>query len=719
MLLAALACALPLAAACDSRGDGAGSSAPQGASGTPAEFDGTVRLGAALSETGKYSVEGKDSRQGYDTWERWVNEEYGGIRIGDDRYRAEIIYYDDESDADTAGNLVQRLIDEDEVDFLLGPYSSGLTTGTSAIAEANNVIMVEGNGTSDTMFERGFQNLFLVATIASDYTLSGVEALANQGAETAVIAHEDTSFPTAVALGAQRHLEANGVTVLATETYPKDIQDVSAIMTKFRDLNPDIFVGGGHYNDAVLFVNSAKELGFEPDGMLITVGPSNPKLIDELGVDVDGVLGPTQWEATMAYEGPYFGRAADYAAYYEQLWGEPPVYQAASATAAALALHLAIEAAGSTETDAVRNALRTLSADTFYGPISFDDRGVNDSKPMGMVQVQHGEIHVVAPGSAARARLQYPLGDGTGRISGESSAWGQLPQALVNGIALGGMYAVLVLGFSVIWSVMGVINFAHGEFVMIGAYFAWLADEWWGIDPFVSVAAVFVLMAALGYLTQRGLVNRVIDRPHLVSLLVMFGLAIILQNVMKLIFSADFRRTSTALDGSWHLADGLTVPVTKFWILIVALGVLGGLSVLLARTKLGKSIRAAAQNREAARIVGIDVGKVYVITFALCIGITGAAGALVSPVLAIQPFQGPPLTLKAFAITAVAGLGSIRGALGGAMVLGLVEAGLAIYVGGVGTNLAVVASFVILVVALVLRPQGIFGGLRPVNATAT
>ena len=719
VLLAALACALPLAAACDSSGDGAGSSAPQGASGTPPAFDGTVRLGAALSETGKYSVEGKDSRQGYDTWERWVNEEYGGIRIGDGRYRAEIIYYDDESDADTAGNLVQRLIDEDEVDFLLGPYSSGLTTGTSAIAEANNVIMVEGNGTSDTMFERGFQNLFLVATIASDYTLSGVEALANQGAETAVIAHEDTSFPTAVAQGAQRHLEANGVTVLATETYPKDIQDVSAIMTKFRDLNPDIFVGGGHYNDAVLFVNSAKELGFEPDGMLITVGPSNPKLIDELGTDVDGVLGPTQWEATMAYEGPYFGRAVDYAAYYEQLWGEPPVYQAASATAAALALHLAIEAAGSTETDAVRDALRTLSADTFYGPISFDDRGVNDSKPMGMVQVQHGEIHVVAPGSAARAQLQYPLGDGPGPPAGEPSAWGQLPQALVNGIALGGMYAVLVLGFSVIWGVMGVINFAHGEFVMIGAYLAWLADEWWGIDPFVSVAAVFVLMAALGYLTQRGLVNRVIDRPHLVSLLVMFGLAIILQNVMKLIFSADFRRTNTALDGSWRLTEGLTVPVTKFWILIVALGVLGGLSVLLARTKLGKSIRAAAQNREAARIVGIDVGKVYVITFALCIGITGAAGALVSPVLAIQPFQGPPLTLKAFAITAVAGLGSIRGALGGAMVLGLVEAGLAIYVGGVGTNLAVVASFVILVVALVLRPQGIFGGLRPVNATAT
>ena len=360
-------------------------------------FDGTIRIGAALSETGTFAVEGEDSRQGYDTWVRWVNEDYGGIRIGEDRFAAEIVYYDDESDADTAANLVQRLIDIDEVDFLLGPYSSGLTSGTSAIAEANGVLMVEGNGTSDTMFERGFENLFLVATIAGDYTKSAIEALAARGARTAVIAHEDTSFPTAVANGARRHLESNGVELLAVETYPKDIQDVSAIMTKFRNLDPDVFLGGGHYNDAVLFVNAADELGFEPDAMLITVGPSNPRLVEQLDDDIEGVLGPTQWEATMAYQGGWFGSAADYAAYYERLWGEPPVYQAASATAAALALHLAIEAAGSTETGAVRDALRSLRADTFYGPITFDGRGVNTAKPMGTIQVQDGAIRVVAP----------------------------------------------------------------------------------------------------------------------------------------------------------------------------------------------------------------------------------------------------------------------------------------------------------------------------------
>jgi branched-chain amino acid transport system substrate-binding protein len=371
-------------------------------------FVGTIKIGAALSETGKFSVEGKDSRQGYDTWVDWVNNDYGGIKLPDGAYQVEVVYYDDESDADTAANLVQRLIDEDDVDFLLGPYSSALTTGASAISEAAGVIMVEGNGTSDSIFERGFENLFLVATIGSDYTKTGIEAFAAQGAKTAVVAYEDTSFPTSVANGALDHLEANGIEVLAVETYPVDPTDLTPIISKFRDLDPDIFIGGGHYIDAVLFINASEDVGFDPDGMLITVGPSNPKLVDELGDSVTGVIGPTQWEATMAYEGPWFGSASDYAARYQSLWDEPPVYQSASATASALALHIAIEQAGTTDTDAVREALRSMDVETFYGPIKFDERGVNVAKPMGTVQVQDTGINVVAPDAAKVADLIYP-----------------------------------------------------------------------------------------------------------------------------------------------------------------------------------------------------------------------------------------------------------------------------------------------------------------------
>ena len=374
-----------------------------------AGFDGKIVLGAAVSDTGRYAREGQDTRQGYDLWLDWVNNEHGGIKVGDQNYEVEIIYYDDEGDPDTAANLVERLITEDEVDFLLGPYSSGLTMSTSAIAEKYGMIMVEGNGASESIFERGFQNIFAVLTPAGNYTQSALQALADLGAETVVVAYEDTAFPTSVGQGAIKWAEEYGMEVLAVETYPVEVADVSAIMTKFRDLEPDVFVGGGHFNDALLFVRAAEELGFNPDAMVITVGPSNPDFVTEVGNAANYILGPTQWEATMSWEDDWLGTPADYAERYENMWGEPPTYQAAESTATALALMAAIENAGSTDMDAVRQALYDLDVVTFYGPINFDETGKNVAKPMGAIQIQDGVINVVAPSEAAVAELQYPM----------------------------------------------------------------------------------------------------------------------------------------------------------------------------------------------------------------------------------------------------------------------------------------------------------------------
>ncbi|MEM7800053.1 MAG: amino acid ABC transporter substrate-binding protein [Chloroflexota bacterium] len=376
---------------------------------TSDRFDGTLKIGAAISESGKYAREGEDVRQGYTLWAEWVNEAYGGIKVGDQRYGVEIVYYDDESDPDTGANLTEKLITEDEVDFLLGPYSSSMTAAASAIAEKYNMIMVEGNGSSETLFERGFQNLFAVLTPAGNYTQSALESLAAQGAKSVVIAYEDTAFPTSVGEGAVMWAEAYGMEVLAVETYPKDVADVSAIMTKFRDLDPDVFVGGGHFNDALLFVAAAEELDFNPQGMVITVGPSNPQFVEEVGGMAEYIIGPTQWERTMSWEGPYFGSAATYGDIYEARWNESPTYQAAESTAAGLAIMAAIENAGSLEMDDVRSALRELDIETFYGPIKFDETGKNIGKPMGAIQVQDGAINVIAPEAAAIAPLAYPM----------------------------------------------------------------------------------------------------------------------------------------------------------------------------------------------------------------------------------------------------------------------------------------------------------------------
>jgi branched-chain amino acid transport system substrate-binding protein len=294
--------------------------------------DCTVRLGAAISETGNFAREGQWNQRGYDIWLDWVNGEGGGIQVGDQSCNAEIIYYDDESDPDTSARLYEKLISEDQVDFLLGPYSSGITLGTSAIAERYGVIMVEAHGASEALFERGFENLFAVLTPASYYTESALKALADSGAETVVIANRDETFSAAAADGAVQWANDYGMEVLARETYPPD-SDLTAIMTKFRDLDPDVFVGAGHFNDSVLFVRMAQELGFTPNAMMLTVGPDSPEFVEELGADADYIYGDSQWDRSMGYEDEFFGTAAEFGQHYFDLYGEWPPYQVASCVA--------------------------------------------------------------------------------------------------------------------------------------------------------------------------------------------------------------------------------------------------------------------------------------------------------------------------------------------------------------------------------------------------
>lgn len=286
-----------------------------------------------------------------------------------------------------------------------------------------------------------------------------------------------------------------------------------------------------------------------------------------------------------------------------------------------------------------------------------------------------------------------------------------LTQTLINGILIGGIYAVMMLGFSVIWGVMGVINLAHGDFLMVGAYLTWILNKTYGWEPFITLVVVMPVMFVFGYFIQRTLINRVIEKPILISLLVTYGLGIAMASTVKLIYTANPRITETALAGFWEFGN-VVLPITKSYVLIGALIMMTGLYLLLQHTRLGKSIRAAAQSKEAARMVGIEIDKVYAFTFAICIALTGAAGMLISPFSSINPFMGVDWTLKAFAITAMSGLGNIPGALMGGMVLGLVENLLATFVPGVGSNIGIISSFVLLVLVLITRPQGLFGGLR-------
>lgn len=287
-------------------------------------------------------------------------------------------------------------------------------------------------------------------------------------------------------------------------------------------------------------------------------------------------------------------------------------------------------------------------------------------------------------------------------------------QTLLQGILLGGFYAVMVLGFSIIWGVMGVINLAHGEYLMIGAYLAWIFSTSLGMDPFFSLVLIMPIMFVVGYVIQRVLINRIVERPHLMALLVTFGISIALANLVKWFYTADPRYINVWYSGSTEIA-GLTFPLAKTFMFIASIIIMIVLTIFLQRSRLGKSIRASAQNKNAARIVGIEINQVYAMTAGICIALTAAAGAMISLTVPVYPFMGPPLTLKAFTITAMGGLGRVPGALIGGLILGISEVMIARFVPGIGTNLGVAISFVLLVIVLIVRPQGILQGLRPMD----
>lgn len=369
-----------------------------------------IRFGATISLTGSYAREGRATQQGYDVWADFVNEQ-GGLQVGDKQYQVEIVYYDDQSDPATAADLAEKLIAEDEVDFLLGPYSSPITMAVSEVAERYQVPIVEGAGASEDLFERGYKYLFAVLTPASDYMKALLERTSQlePKPQTLAIATEDTIFPKSIAAGAQGWAAQYGIEVVAYEEFAKDATDLSPILTKFKALNPDIFIGTTYIETSMLLVRQAKKVDFSPRIMAFSVGPGSPSFVEGLGNDAEYTWGPTQWERGLSYKGPVFGSAADYAERFQQRYGEWPNYHNAEATAAAVAYQLALGQAGILDRQQVRDALASLDVETFFGPIRFDETGKNVAKPMVAVQIQNGQRVLVAPKEIQERDPIYPM----------------------------------------------------------------------------------------------------------------------------------------------------------------------------------------------------------------------------------------------------------------------------------------------------------------------
>ena len=374
----------------------------------------TVVLGAAVSLTGKYSTNGKNTQDGYELAVERINE-MGGVKVGDKTYKLKVVYYDDESTPARAAQLAERLISQDGVKFLLGPYSSGLTKAIAPITEKYKIPMVEGNGASLSLFDKGYRYLF--ATLSTtEYYLKEAVNLAAETAKAAgkepadlkvAMAFENDPFSQDIRAGVTEDAERWGMKVAIDDKLPPELNDMAATLTKVKALRPDLLVVSGHAKGATLVVRQTAEMKVDVP-MVATTHCDSAQVAETLGAAAESFLCASQWDRSLSYRDDWFGTAEEYAQRFENRFEYAPPYQAAESTAAVQVFVDAFSRAGSFDTEKVRDAIAATDMQTFYGNIKFDETGKNIAKPMVLYQVQGGEYKVVAPAKWASAQLMYP-----------------------------------------------------------------------------------------------------------------------------------------------------------------------------------------------------------------------------------------------------------------------------------------------------------------------
>ena len=279
-------------------------------------------------------------------------------------------------------------------------------------------------------------------------------------------------------------------------------------------------------------------------------------------------------------------------------------------------------------------------------------------------------------------------------------------QILLNGLLLGGLYALIAVGFSLVWGVLNVINILHGTFIVLGSYIAYFAHLYFGIHPFASVIISGSVLFCLGYVIQAGIINRVIAAPVLMTLTLTFGLDLLLNNAMLIAFTADYRKLIlTDSLGSYDLW-GLILPLNRAAGVGLAALLTFGLYRLLRDSNIGRAIVAVRMDREAATLMGVRVNRINAVTFALGALMAGAAGSIFSIIYPISPINSGLFLGKAFVICILGGLGSVPGAMIGGIALGVIESYGALFF---GPEHATTLAFVILIALLIFRPTGIMG----------
>lgn len=283
-------------------------------------------------------------------------------------------------------------------------------------------------------------------------------------------------------------------------------------------------------------------------------------------------------------------------------------------------------------------------------------------------------------------------------------------QALISGLMIGGVYALVAVGLTLIFGVMDIINFAHGEFLMFGMYAAYFASVLFGIDPYLTAVLALPTFFALGWAIQGTLIRPVVGKSHAIQILLTLGLSLLMQALAQYFFSADFQSLKLDYAHSTMQIAGTRVGWTRVAAFAISMGLCGALWIFLQRTDTGRALRACAEEHEGSLAVGIDLGRMYKIAFGLGIACVAIAGISMTPFFYVAPVVGPKFTLVAFVVVVLGGLGNIPGAVAGALIVGVVESVGALVMPS--PSMKDLGVYVLFILVLLFRPQGLFGGKR-------
>ncbi|MBI2317495.1 MAG: amino acid ABC transporter substrate-binding protein [Betaproteobacteria bacterium] len=370
-----------------------------------------MRIGASVSLSGAFAKLGVETKAGYDIWKDFVNKA-GGIKVGNKKYSVEIVYYDDKSDAQTAAKLTEKLITEDKVKILFGPYSSGITDATATIAERYKAITLGSSAYGDVLYDKGRKYIFCPASRAStEYRnmLLMIKEMDPSLKRVAILAADNVAA-LGWANGGQKHAKDLGFDVVAFEKYPLPINDLSSAILSIKSKNPDILLSSGFVTDGILMLRQMKDLRFSPKVVGGASTLPSKEVLENLKGDAEGLIVAAQHIPDAPRKDPVFGSLA---AYQKLVVGTGPVNDRhVAASAAGVMLQKALERAGTVDdVDKIREALLSLDLkDTIFGPIKLENpNGINGARFAGVLQVQGGKFVPVFPANLRKQKPVYPF----------------------------------------------------------------------------------------------------------------------------------------------------------------------------------------------------------------------------------------------------------------------------------------------------------------------